>query len=106
MISIRHSGQEELRKESNLAKTDDSVTSSNKSLDADSLAVSVLNMTEEEPKMARAMSMNVLDMPRAGNRFQVTNILKLDYLHFIFAFKYFCKYSYFLSSVLFLIYHF
>ena len=91
MINIKHYGREPLRKESNLAKTDDSVTSSNKSLNAASLAVSMQKVTEGEGKMSRAMSMNVLDMPRAENKFQVTNILKLNYLHFIF--KFFCKYS-------------
>ena len=78
MISIKHSGQEQLRKENNLAKTDDSVTSSNKSLNAASLAVSMQKVAEEEAKMTRALSMNVLDMPQAENKFQVTNMFKLN----------------------------
>ena len=87
MINIKHFGREQLRKESNLAKTDDSVTSSNKSLDAASLAVSMQKVTEGEPKMTRAMSMNVLDMTRTENKFQVTNIFNLKDLHFIFTFS-------------------
>ena len=87
MINIKHYGREQLRKESNLAKTDDSVTSSNKSLDAASLAVSIQKVAEGEAKMTRAMSMNVLDMPRAENKFQVTNIFNLKDLHFIFTFS-------------------
>ena len=72
MISIRHSGQEEL----SLAKTDDSVTSSNHSLAAASVAVPVQKVAEEEGKMTRAVSVSVLDRPRTGNRFQVTTCFK------------------------------
>ena len=69
MLSIHHTRRDQLWKETDLAKTDISIMSSNHSLNTASLAVTRENV--EEMRVTRAQSMNVLDMPREKNRFQV-----------------------------------
>ena len=72
MLSINHTRREQLWKETDLAKTDVSIMSSNHSLDTESLAVAREDM--KEVRVTRAQSMNVLDMPGEEKRFQVRQI--------------------------------
>ena len=72
MLSINHTRREQLWKETDLAKTDVSIMSSNHSLDTASLAVARENV--EEMRVTRAQSMNVLHMLGEKKRFQVRNI--------------------------------
>ena len=72
MLSINHTRREQLWKETDLAKTDVFIMSSNHSLDTASLAVTRENV--EEMRVTRAQSMNVLDMPGEEKRFQVRRI--------------------------------
>ena len=69
MLSINQTRREQLWKETDLATTDVSIISSNKSLDTASLPVA-----REEVRVTRAQSMNVLDMPGEEKKFQVRNI--------------------------------
>ena len=81
MLSINHDRREQLWKETDLAKTDVSIMSSNKSLDAASWVASRESM--EELRVTRAQSMNVLDMPGEEKRFQVRKMLNLQFAAFL-----------------------
>ena len=73
MLSINHTRREQLWKETDLAKTDVSIMSSNKSLDTASFAM-IREGDVKEVRVTRAQSMNVLDMPGEEKRFQVRQI--------------------------------
>ena len=81
MLSINHDRREQLWKETDLAKTDVFIMSSNKSLDAASWVAARESM--EELRVTRAQSMNVLDMPGEEKRFQVRKMLNLQFAAFL-----------------------